>query len=155
VKKGGDKVTLRILRRKVNVPSSSSGVKDDAAERVQEQASKERAVVGAMAGLGREMDVDVDGGSSSSSSSTPSNTPSYPTRPLKLLLHSADGYTESSLAALCLLMSVKGLTLPEAYLDLQIGKRRSFSVYQLDMGVVRRVETRLTDDREREREGRG
>jgi hypothetical protein len=69
VKKGGDKVTLRILRRKVNAPSSS-GVEDDAAECAQEQASKEkereRAVVGAMAGLGGEMDVDVDGGSSDS-----------------------------------------------------------------------------------------
>jgi dual specificity MAP kinase phosphatase len=49
-------------------------------------------------------------------------------------------------------MSVKGLTLPEVYLDLQVGKRRSFFVYQHYMGVVRRVETRLIDDRERERE---
>jgi dual specificity MAP kinase phosphatase len=42
--------------------------------------------------------------------------------------------------------------IPEAYLDLQVGKRRSFFVYQHDMGVMRRVETRLIDDRERERE---
>lgn len=89
--------------------------------------------------------------SSSSSGATPS-TPTHPTRPLKLLLYSADGYTESSLAALCLLMSAKGLTLPEAYLDLQVGKRRSFFVYGNDLGILRRVETRLTEERERERE---
>lgn len=90
--------------------------------------------------------------SSSSSSGTPAPTPKHPTRPLKLLLYSADGYTESSLAALCLLMSVKGLTLPEAYLDLQVGKRRSFFVYGNDLGVLRRMETRLIEERERERE---
>jgi dual specificity MAP kinase phosphatase len=44
-----------------------------------------------------------------------------PTRPLKILIYSADGYTESSLPSLCLLMSVKGLSLPEAYLELQVG----------------------------------
>ena len=62
MKKDGDKVMLRILRRKFS-PPPSSGI-EDATECVQEQASKERAVVGAMTGLGGEMDVDVDGGSS-------------------------------------------------------------------------------------------
>lgn len=90
--------------------------------------------------------------SSASSSSTPAPTAKHPTRPLKLLLYSADGYTESSLGALCLLMSIKGLTLPEAYLDLQVGKRRSFFVYGNDLGVLRRMETRLIEERERERE---
>ncbi|KAJ3530575.1 hypothetical protein NMY22_g8515 [Coprinellus aureogranulatus] len=90
--------------------------------------------------------------SPSNSSGSPTVTPSHPTRPLKVLLYSADGYTESSLAALCMLMHVKGLSLPEAYLDLQVGKRRSFFVYQHDLGILRRVETRLLEDRERERE---
>lgn len=90
--------------------------------------------------------------SSTSSTAAPTSTPKHPTRPLKLLLYSADGYTESSLAALCLLMSIKGLTLPEAYLDLQVGKRRSFFVYVNDLGVLRRMETRMIEERERERE---
>ena len=42
------------------------------------------------------------------------------TRPLKVLLYSADGYTESSVPALFLLMTFRGLTLPEAYLELQV-----------------------------------
>lgn len=74
------------------------------------------------------------------------------TRPLKILLYSSDGYTESSLPALCLLMSIKGLGLPEAYLELQIEKKRSFFVYQSDLGTLKRVEGRLREDRDRERE---
>ncbi|KAG6902081.1 hypothetical protein C0995_004582 [Termitomyces sp. Mi166 len=74
------------------------------------------------------------------------------TRPIKVLLYSADGYTESSLLALCLLMAVKNLTLPEAYLELQVARRRSFFVYHMDLGLLRRMESRLREDAERERE---
>ncbi|KAG6879792.1 hypothetical protein C0992_011590 [Termitomyces sp. T32_za158] len=73
-------------------------------------------------------------------------------RPIKVLLYSADGYTESSLLALCLLMAVKHLMLPEAYLELQVARRRSFFVYHADLGLLRRVESRLREDNERERE---
>ncbi|KAG6335681.1 hypothetical protein ID866_3415 [Astraeus odoratus] len=51
--------------------------------------------------------------------SVPTFPPSYRPRPLKVLLYSSDGYTESSVPALCLLMAVKGLCLPEAYLEMQ------------------------------------
>ena len=74
------------------------------------------------------------------------------TRPLKILLYSSDGYTESSVPALCLLMAIKSLSLPEAYLELQVVKRRSFFVYQADLGILRRVEARLKEEKERERE---
>jgi dual specificity MAP kinase phosphatase len=74
------------------------------------------------------------------------------TRPLKILLYSSDGYTESSVPALCLLMAIKSLNLPEAYLELQVVKRRSFFVYQADLGILRRVEGRLKEEKERERE---
>ena len=73
------------------------------------------------------------------------------TRPLKILLYSSDGYTESSVPALCLLMAIKSLNLPEAYLELQVVKRRSFFVYQGDLGILRRVEARLKEEKERER----
>jgi dual specificity MAP kinase phosphatase len=72
---------------------------------------------------------------------------SLATRPLKILLYSSDGYTESSVPALCLLMAVRRLSLPEAYLELQVTKRRSFFVYQADLGVLRRVEARLAGER--------
>ncbi|KAG6856272.1 hypothetical protein H0H87_005957 [Tephrocybe sp. NHM501043] len=81
------------------------------------------------------------------------NAPLVPTRtrPIKVLLYSADGYTESSVPALCLLMAVKRLNLPEAYLELQVTRRRSFFVYQADIGLLRRVEGRLREDAERSR----
>jgi dual specificity MAP kinase phosphatase len=45
-------------------------------------------------------------------------------------------------------MAVRGLTLPEAYLELQVVKKRSFFVYQSDLGLLRRVEVRLVSERE-------
>ncbi|KAI0671359.1 hypothetical protein C8Q78DRAFT_766308 [Trametes maxima] len=89
-----------------------------------------------------------------SSPSTPvSNSPTcgvptpLRTRPVKILIYSADGYTESSVLALCILMAMRRISLPEAYLALQVEKRRSFFVYQSDLGVLRRVEARLEKDR--------
>ncbi|VDC07621.1 unnamed protein product [Peniophora sp. CBMAI 1063] len=68
-------------------------------------------------------------------------------RPAKVLVWSADGYTESSVLALCSIMAGKGLGLPEAYLELQVERRRSFFVYQSDLGVLRRVEAKLARER--------
>ncbi|KAJ7153674.1 hypothetical protein C8R46DRAFT_1166152 [Mycena filopes] len=76
---------------------------------------------------------------------SPAPTPSLParTRPLKVLIYSSDGYTESSPLALSLLMAVRRLSLPEAYLELQVAKRRSFFVYPGELGLLRRVEARI------------
>lgn len=41
-------------------------------------------------------------------------------RPVKILVWSSDGYTESSVLALSLIMAIRGMTLPEAYLELQV-----------------------------------
>lgn len=71
------------------------------------------------------------------------------TRPIKVLIYSADGYTESSVLALCLLMALRGLSLPQAYLELQVIKKRSFFVYQSDLGLLRKVETKVNHDRGR------
>ncbi|OBZ66194.1 hypothetical protein A0H81_13806 [Grifola frondosa] len=83
---------------------------------------------------------------SSSCSSSPTTLTSSPTdstapvalhtRPAKLLIYSADGYTESSVLALSMLMSLRTLSLPEAYLTLQVEKRRSFFVYQSDLSLA-------------------
>jgi dual specificity MAP kinase phosphatase len=69
------------------------------------------------------------------------------TRPMKILIYSSDGYTESSVLALCLLMAMRGLSLPQAYLELQVAKKRSFFVYQGDLGLLKRVEAKLGKDR--------
>ncbi|KAL6301135.1 hypothetical protein BKA93DRAFT_487880 [Sparassis latifolia] len=84
---------------------------------------------------------------SASSSQGPIAPMELRTRPLKILIYSADGYTESSVLALCLLMALRGISLPEAYLVLQVEKRRSFFVYPNDLSVLRRVEQRLEKDR--------
>ncbi|KAJ6459460.1 hypothetical protein C8R47DRAFT_1188721 [Mycena vitilis] len=82
---------------------------------------------------------------SPSSAVSPAATPGPPprTRPLKILIYSSDGYTESSPLALSLLMAVRRLSLPEAYLELQVAKRRSFFVYPGELGLLRRVEARI------------
>jgi dual specificity MAP kinase phosphatase len=41
-------------------------------------------------------------------------------RPVKILIWSSDGYTESSVLALSLIMAMRNMTLPEAYLELQV-----------------------------------
>lgn len=51
-------------------------------------------------------------------------------------------------------MKERALDLPEAYLELQVEKGRSFFVYQSDLGILKRVEAQLAKDREREREAR-
>ncbi|KZT02250.1 uncharacterized protein LAESUDRAFT_730433 [Laetiporus sulphureus 93-53] len=77
------------------------------------------------------------------------------TRPCKILIYSADGYTESSVLALTLLMALRGISLPEAYLTLQNEKRRSFFVYPADLPVLKRIEARMERERGKERKGRG
>ncbi|TFK81314.1 hypothetical protein K466DRAFT_502359 [Polyporus arcularius HHB13444] len=90
-------------------------------------------------------------------STSPTSGPPAPlrTRPAKILIYSADGYTESSVLALCILMALRATSLPEAYLALQVEKRRSFFVYQSDLGVLRRVEARLEKDRAAHGHGHG
>ncbi|KAG8964004.1 tyrosine/serine/threonine protein phosphatase pps1 [Tulasnella sp. 408] len=73
-------------------------------------------------------------------------------RPLRILMHAGDGYTETSVLALSYIMLTGNKTLPEAYLELQVNRSRSFFVYGADVGVLRRVEQRLKLERERERE---
>jgi dual specificity MAP kinase phosphatase len=83
--------------------------------------------------------------STTTPNSLPTSTLAQPTRPLKVLIHSFDGYTESSIPALCLLMAVKGLSLPEAYLELQVVKKRSFFVYHADLWVLRAAEAKFRE----------
>ncbi|OZJ06303.1 hypothetical protein BZG36_00687 [Bifiguratus adelaidae] len=61
------------------------------------------------------------------------------TRMRRILLHCADGYTETSLFALCWVMWRERIRLPEAYLWIQ--QRRSFFVYGGDVEILRKVES--------------
>uniref|UniRef100_V5EMP3 Protein tyrosine phosphatase n=1 Tax=Kalmanozyma brasiliensis (strain GHG001) TaxID=1365824 RepID=V5EMP3_KALBG len=68
-------------------------------------------------------------------------------RPRRVLLHCPDGYTETSVLALSYLMYARELTLPEAYLDLQLRANRSFFVYPADVGLLQAVERHLRNTR--------
>ncbi|PWN22362.1 hypothetical protein BCV69DRAFT_246772 [Microstroma glucosiphilum] len=60
--------------------------------------------------------------------------------PHRVLLHCGDGYTETSILALAYLMYARGLSLPEAYLDLQERAKRSFFVYARDVAFLKKLE---------------
>ncbi|SJX61071.1 related to protein tyrosine phosphatase PPS1 [Sporisorium reilianum f. sp. reilianum] len=64
-------------------------------------------------------------------------------RPRRVLLHCHDGYTETSTLALSYLMYARELSLPEAYLDLQLRANRSFFVYPADKEVLLAVDQLL------------
>ncbi|KZT42199.1 hypothetical protein SISSUDRAFT_980478 [Sistotremastrum suecicum HHB10207 ss-3] len=64
----------------------------------------------------------------------------HASRRSKVLIYSQDGYTESSVLALSLIMAEKRCSLPEAYLELQNRRHRSFFVYESDLAILRRVE---------------
>lgn len=63
--------------------------------------------------------------------------------PRRVLIHCQDGYTDSSVLALAYTMYDRACTLPEAYLNLQLAKKRSFFVYPSDVPLLRVVEQRV------------
>jgi len=72
-----------------------------------------------------------------------------------ILIHCADGYTETSMLALSWIMYKEKLRLPGAYLHLQ--ELRSFFVYSSDVEILKRVEKKIlepsnTRDHKRKRE---
>jgi dual specificity MAP kinase phosphatase len=65
----------------------------------------------------------------------------------KVLIHCQDGYTESSILVLSYIMSALGVSLPEAYLYLQLDAKRSFFLYPTDRPLLHRIEARLAQER--------
>ena len=63
--------------------------------------------------------------------------------PRNVLIHTTDGYTDTSVLALCYVMYDRGCTLPQAYLHLQEEANRSFFVYPNDVELLTMLETRL------------
>ncbi|GAA5884779.1 hypothetical protein JCM6882_005390 [Rhodosporidiobolus microsporus] len=63
--------------------------------------------------------------------------------PRRVLLHCADGYTETSLLALTYVMVTRRCPAPEAYLVLQHECQRSFFVYPTDRQTVLKLEQRV------------
>lgn len=65
--------------------------------------------------------------------------------PRRVLLHCADGYTETSLLAVTYVMIARRCTAPDAYVYLQNDRHRSFFVYAADKPTVVRLEQRVHD----------
>ncbi|WFD34758.1 hypothetical protein MCUN1_001602 [Malassezia cuniculi] len=64
--------------------------------------------------------------------------------PRRVLIHCADGYTESSVLALAYLMYAERLSLADAYVDLQLRANRSFFVYPSDLLLLQAIETHIS-----------
>ena len=64
----------------------------------------------------------------------------------KILIHCTDGYTESSLLAMSYFTYVTGLSIPAAWLDLHISKRRNFFAYPSDVALLKSIAPRLLSD---------
>jgi dual specificity MAP kinase phosphatase len=68
-------------------------------------------------------------------------------RKRRVLVHCQDGYTESSIIVLAYIMSSLSISLPEAFLHLQLNAKRSFFLYPSDKPLLRKVDARLAADR--------
>jgi dual specificity MAP kinase phosphatase len=65
----------------------------------------------------------------------------------RVLVHCQDGYTESSIFVLSYIMSSLSVSLPEAFLHLQLNAKRSFFLYPSDKPLLRKIDARLAADR--------
>lgn len=86
---------------------------------------------------GEGMDVDADSAQPSSSESA------VVRRPRKILIHCADGYTESTLLGIAYFAYSTGRPLPEAWLALHTERKRNFFAYPTDVQVLVSLATRL------------
>ena len=64
-------------------------------------------------------------------------------RERRILIHSNDGYTESSLLALSYYTYATGLSVPKAWLDLHVSKKRNFFAYPSDVALLTSIAPRL------------
>ena len=65
----------------------------------------------------------------------------------RVLVHCQDGYTESSILVLAYIMSSLSISLPEAFLHLQLNAKRSFFLYPSDKPLLRKIDDKLSADR--------
>ena len=65
------------------------------------------------------------------------------TRPRKILLHCADGYTETTLLGVAYYMFAEGVPLHDAWLRLHCEKQRNFFAYPSDVALLSSLQSRL------------
>lgn len=64
-------------------------------------------------------------------------------RPRRILLHCADGYTETTLLGVAYYMFAEGVPLHDAWLRLHCEKQRNFFAYPSDIALLSSLQTRL------------
>lgn len=67
-------------------------------------------------------------------------------KPRKVLIHCADGYTESSLLAVAYFMFAEGVPAHEAWLRLHCEKKRNFFAYPTDVAFLCHIQERLLQE---------
>lgn len=70
-------------------------------------------------------------------------THTFDVRPRKILLHCADGYTESSMLAIAYFSYSTGRPVPDAWLDLHTNRKRNFFAYPTDVALLTALTPRL------------
>ena len=66
--------------------------------------------------------------------------------PRKILIHCADGYTESTMLAIAYFSYSTGRTVSEAWLDLHTERRRNFFAYPTDVALLKAISNRLLQE---------
>lgn len=64
-------------------------------------------------------------------------------RPRKILIHCADGYTESTMLAIAYYSYSTGCPVPKAWVDLHRDKKRNFFAYPADVALLSAISARL------------
>ncbi|KAI9836420.1 MAG: hypothetical protein M1819_001451 [Sarea resinae] len=71
-------------------------------------------------------------------------------KPRRILIHCADGYTESSLLALTYCMYAEGIPVHEAWLRMHCEKKRNFFAYPSDVALLTCIQPRLLQESPRQ-----
>jgi dual specificity MAP kinase phosphatase len=66
--------------------------------------------------------------------------------PRKVLIHCADGYTETTLLAMTYFMYSQGLPVGEAWIKLHTERKRNFFAYPTDVSLLASIQTRILSE---------
>lgn len=88
-------------------------------------------------------DTDDDGDSVMGDSTDNHSQRSVSRRPRTILIHCADGYTESTMLGIAYYSYSTGRPVPEAWLDLHTTKQRNFFAYTSDVALLSSIAPRL------------
>jgi dual specificity MAP kinase phosphatase len=69
-----------------------------------------------------------------------------PLRPRKVLIHCADGYTESTLLALAYYMYAEGVPVHTAWLQMHCDRKRNFFAYPSDVALLTSIQDRVLSE---------